>query len=149
MRRLLAIALVATTSFGCSIYKAATAPPPIAVDQVKTGSSRSEVMSVLGTPKASDVVREERTDVYEFIDGFDSAAKFRIVPYIAADFFTIGLAELVLWPMEVALLQGSEGRAVVTYGDDNRAKNVVVLKRDGSPWRKPENEMVSSSKGSP
>src|SRR4051812_8054872 len=126
MRLLMALILMATATQGCSIYKAATAPPSVPIDTVKVGSTRAEVMSVFGTPKGSDMVQaNERTDVYEFIDGNPDAAKLRIIPYIAADFFTIGLAELVLWPLELAALQGSEGRAVVTYDQENRAKKVM------------------------
>jgi hypothetical protein len=36
--------------------------------------------------------------------------------------------------MELALLQGSEGRAIVTYDPDNKAKTIIVTKKDGSPW---------------
>ena len=136
MRLFMALLLMATAAQGCSIYKAATAPPSVAVDNVKAGSTRFEVMSVFGTPKSSDVAQSnERTDVYEFIDGNGDAAKLRIIPYIGADFLTAGLAELVLWPLELATLQGSEGRAVVTYDQENRAKTVIVTKKDGSPWK--------------
>ena len=136
MRLFMALLLMATAAQGCSIYKAATAPPSVAVDNVKVGSTRAEVMSVFGTPKSSDVVQSnERTDVYEFIDGNHGAAKMRIIPYIAADLYTGGLAELVLWPLELGALQGSEGRAVVTYDQENRAQTVVVTKKDGSPWK--------------
>ena len=90
---------------------------------------------MFGTPKSSDVAQSnERTDVYEFTDGNSDAAKLRIIPYIGADFFTLGLAELVLWPLELATLQGAEGRAVVTYDQENKAKTVLVTKKDGSPW---------------
>ena len=96
---------------------------------------RFEVMSVFGTPKSSEVVQSnERTDVYEFIDGNHGATKLRILPYIGADFVTAGLAELVLWPLELATLQGSEGRAIVTYDQENRPKTVMVTRKDGSPW---------------
>ena len=135
MRLLMALLLMATAAQGCSIYKAATAPPSVQVDRVKAGSTRFEVMSVFGTPKSSDVAQSnERTDVYEFTDGNSDAAKLRIIPYIGADFFTLGLAELVLWPLELATLQGAEGRAVVTYDQENKAKTVLVTKKDGSPW---------------
>jgi len=136
MKLLMAVLLVAVATPGCSIYKAATAPPPVPVDNVKAGYTRAEVMSVFGLPKNTEVVpSNERTDVYEFIDGNHGASKLRIIPYIGADFFTLGLAELVLWPMEIALLQGSEGRAVVTYDQDNKAKTVMVTKKDGTPWK--------------
>jgi len=135
MRLIIALLLMAFAAPGCSIYKAATAPPSVAVDIVKVGSTRPQVMSVLGTPKTTDVAKSnERTEVYEFIDGNNGASKLRIVPYIAADLFTIGLAELVLWPLELTALQGSEGRAVVTYDQEDRARTVLITKRDGTPW---------------
>ncbi|HEX8750919.1 MAG TPA: hypothetical protein VF732_07380 [Nitrospira sp.] len=146
----MAALLITMTTPGCSIYKAATAPPPVAVDNVKVGSTRAEAMSVFGMPKNSDFTQSnERTDVYEFIDGNSDATKLRIIPYIGADFFTLGLAELVLWPMEVALLQGSEGRAVVTYDQDNKAKTVTVTKRDGTPWQTQKEIPEKSSTPSP
>jgi hypothetical protein len=135
MKHVMTVLLIAAAAQGCSIYKAATAPPPVAVSNVKAGSTRAEVMSVFGLPKSTDLAQSnDRTDVYEFIDGNNEGSKLRIVPYIAADFFTAGLAELVLWPMELALLQGSEGRAIVTYDTDNKAKTIIVTKKDGSPW---------------
>ena len=150
MRVIVAALLITRATPGCSIYKAATAPPPVAVDNVKVGSTRAEAMSVFGMPKNSDFTQSnERTDVYEFIDGNSDATKLRIIPYIGADFFTLGLAELVLWPMEVALLQGSEGRAVVTYDQDNKAKTVTVTKRDGTPWQTQKDAPEKSATPSP
>ena len=135
MRQIIALLLMTSAAPSCSIYKAATAPPSVPVDIVKVGSTRPQVMSVFGTPKTSDVAKSnERTEVYEFIDGNNGASKLRIVPYIAADLFTIGLAELVLWPLELTALQGSEGRAVVTYDQEDRARTVLITRRDGSPW---------------
>ena len=139
MKILMALIFVASVTQGCSMYKAATAPPPVAVDIIKSGTTRAEVVSVFGLPKSSDLSESYRTEVYEFIDGNHGATKLRIIPYFGADFFTLGLAEVVLWPMELALLQGSEGRAVVTYDQDNRAKRVIVTKKDGTPWQTSKN----------
>jgi hypothetical protein len=135
MYRPIALLLIGGLLTNCSIYKAATAPPPVPLERVHAGAPRSQVMSVLGGPKTSEVSNEERIDVYEFIDGNTGASKLRIVPYIAADLFTLFLAELVLWPLELAVLQGSEGRAIVTYGPEDVAKGVQITKRDGTPWR--------------
>jgi hypothetical protein len=132
--RLDIMAVLVLNMVGCSIYKAATAPPPVAVDRVTVGTSRAEVMSVFGSPKNTDSAISGKTDIYEFIDGNNGASKLRILPYIAADVFTLGLAELVLWPLELSVLQGSEGRAVVTFDADNVAKVVKVTEKNGSPW---------------
>lgn len=119
---------------GCSIYKAATAPLPVAVERVRVGSNRAEVVSVLGTPKLSDVLDGQRTDMFEFTSGYHEASKSRILLYVAGDVFTIGLAELIFWPIELAFLDGTHGRAVTTYGPDNIVRTVNITKKDGTPW---------------
>ena len=54
--------------------------------------------------------------------------------YLAGDLVTLGLAELVFWPMESVLMQGSKGRAIVVYGPDLIVRSVSVTRKDGSPW---------------
>jgi len=119
---------------GCSIYKAATAPPPIALENVKVGTNRINVVGTLGVPKSTETKNEQRIDVFEFVDGSPSASKARIMIYIAGDLFSIGLSELLFWPLELGLGQGTDGRAVVTYGMDDVAKAVLLTKADGTPW---------------
>ena len=85
--RVIMAAVLMLNMAGCSIYKAATAPPPVAVDRVTVGTSRAEVMSVFGSPKNSDSAINGKTDIYEFIDGNNGASKLRILPYIAADVY--------------------------------------------------------------
>lgn len=119
---------------GCSIYKAATAAPPVPVENVRVGSNRPEVLSVFGMPKSTESLEGERTEIFEFTSGLHEASKARIVLYIAGDVFTLGLAELVFWPMELAVLDGSQGRAIVTYSQDNIVKVLHVTKKDGAPW---------------
>ena len=126
--------LMAMPLQGCSIYKAATAAPPVEVDNVKVGSTRPTLLATLGTPKMTEVSDDQRTDVFEFISGHHGASKARILLYLAGDFFTLGLAELVFWPMELALLQGKEGRVVASYGSDDVVQKVLLLKKDGSAW---------------
>ena len=139
------IALIAMP--GCSIYKAATAPAPVAVDNVKVGSSRPEVISVFGIPKRTDDdLSGQKVDMFEFIDGYHAGSKARIIVYVGGDVFTLGLAELVFWPMELAFLQGSEGRAVVTYGPDHMVTNVKVTTMDGQPWKDSSASKSSTAK---
>lgn len=125
---------LAMTLPACSIYKAATAPPPIALENVKQGASRISIVGTLGVPKLTETKADAKIDVHEFVDGSNEATKARIVLYIAGDLFTIGLAELVFWPVELGFGQGTPGRAVVTYGMDDMAKSVLLTKADGSPW---------------
>ena len=126
--------LLALPISGCSIYKAATAPPPIAMENVKVGANRINIVGTLGIPKSTETKNDVRMDVYEFVDGSASATKMRIFFYVAGDLFTLSLSELLFWPLELGLGQGTDGRAVVTYGMDDIAKSVLLTKLDGSAW---------------
>src|SRR5262245_34895432 len=117
---------------GCSIYRAATAPSPVETGMLRPGMPRTHVMSVLGSPRSSDVVNGERTEMYEYVNGSVGASKLRILPYLAGDLLTFGIAELVFWPAELAWGQGSEERAVASYDRDDRVRQIRITKRDGT-----------------
>lgn len=137
---LFAVLIAALSLGGCSIYKAATAPTPIALENVKVGANRVNVVGTLGVPKSTETRNEQRIDVYEFVNGSPSESKVRILVYIAGDLFTIGLSELLFWPLELGLGQGTDGRAVVTYGMDDIAKAVLLSKADGTSWEAADTE---------
>ncbi|MGH9552251.1 MAG: hypothetical protein ACRD3W_22890, partial [Terriglobales bacterium] len=70
--------------------------------------------------------------MYEYVNGSAGASKLRILPYLAGDLFTLGLAELIFWPAELAWGQGSEERAVASYDRDDRARQIRITKKDGT-----------------
>lgn len=146
----LALSLLAVTSLfvleGCSIIKASTAPPPLALHNVKVGSQRIAVTSLLGRPKFTETKSGKTTEIYEFVDGSHSASKLRILGYIAGDIFTAGLSELIFWPLEESFGQGTKGRATVTYGMDDIAKAVLLTRADGAPWSSNGTESTSTGK---
>jgi len=117
---------------GCSIYKAATAPSPVETSNLQVGMSRANVMSVLGYPRSTEVVNGERTEMYEYVNGSSGGSKVRILLYIAGDLFTICLAELIFWPAELALGQGTDERAVAIFDRDDKARQIRITKRDGT-----------------
>ena len=129
---------------GCSIYKAATAPDPIVLDNIKVGANRTAIVGTLGVPKTSETKQDVKTDVFEFVNGSHSGTKARIIAYIAGDIFTAGIAEILFWPIELAAGQGTQGRAVVTYGMDDIARSVLLLKSDGSPWESESGTVTES-----
>ena len=98
------------------------------------GTNRINVVGALGVPKSTETKNEQRIDVHEFVNGSPVESKGRILLYIAGDLFTFGLAELLFWPLELGLGQGTDGRAVITYGMDDIAKAVLLSKIDGTPW---------------
>ena len=134
MKQVVLVLFVMILTGGCSIYKAANAPGPVAVDRVQIGSTRAEVFAVYGVPKHSETSNEQKTDTFQFIDGYPSGSKSRIVLYAAGDLITLGLAELIFWPLEMAVLEGTEGQAVVTYDSDERVTSNIVTTMEGEPW---------------
>jgi hypothetical protein len=123
---------------GCSWAHVFSTPSEIQVNDVCVGKSRNAIISVLGLPKSTETKKEGRTDMFEFVDGYSAGSKARVVLYMAGDVFTCGLAEVIFWPIELAVGNGIEGRAIVDYGMDDIAKSVLLTKRDGSPYKRPE-----------
>lgn len=128
---------------GCSIYRASTAPSPIPLKEVQAGVDRNRIIAVLGMPRSTEVNADhERTDMHEYIDGNPQESKARILLYVAGDLFTLGLAELIFWPLELSMLQGAEGRAVISYDRGGIAKNVFLTKMDGSPRSTTQSQQI-------
>ena len=119
---------------GCSISRALSGPAPVAVERVRVGESRNSIVSTLGIPKNIEINSNSKTEIYEFTDGYSNGSKIRVILYMAGDLFTLGLSELVFWPIELAAGDGTQGRAIVSYGLDDIAKSVLLTKADGSAW---------------
>lgn len=98
---------------GCSIYQATHAPAPVEYKQVIVGSTRTETIARLGYPKMTDQKNNLKTDSFDFLDGYNTASKARIILYLAGDIFTIGLAELIFWPIEANVFDGKQCRALL------------------------------------
>lgn len=126
----LVLLLLLVLSQGCSIYRASTAPGHVPVGTVQAGMPRAQVEQVLGSPVGTYTDQEA---VYEFTDGLHGASKSRIILYLGGDLVTLGLAEIIFWPMELYVLDGQTGRAKVTYEAD-RVKSITVTRKDGKPW---------------
>ena len=86
---------------GCSVYKAASQPGPADLTGIGAGTPRQIIISRLGAPKMIDTdATGHKQDIFEFSSGMHQASKGRVVLYLAADVFTLTLAELLLWPLE-------------------------------------------------
>jgi hypothetical protein len=103
--RLKHLVLVLCVVSGCSIYMESTRPTPTDLEKFTPGDSRTSVMEKLGSPvTTSKGVDGNSCDLYLlYTRGYGIAGKAPIVlGEAAADFFTIGLAEIVLSPTEAA-----------------------------------------------
>ena len=116
----------------CSIYKAATQPPPADLQGIGIGTSRQELITRLGAPKFSDTDPQGRKqDAFEFQSGMHGASKARIILYLAADLFTICLAEIILWPMELTVMERAVCNGFATYDQSQKVETWNVTKKDG------------------
>lgn len=101
--RLKYIVLVLCVLSGCSVYMEATRPTPIDLANFHPGDSRASVTDQLGSPvTTSKGAAGTSCDLYLlYLKGYGYAGKVPIaIAETAADFFTIGLAEIVLSPTE-------------------------------------------------
>jgi len=88
---------------GCSVVMEATRPTPVDLEKFHPGDSRSSVTQELGSPvTTSKGAGGTSCDLYLlYTKGYGVAGKAPIaVGELAADVFTIGLAEIVLSPTE-------------------------------------------------
>ena len=116
----------------CSVYKAASQPPPADLQGIGVGTPRQELISRLGAPKFSDTDPQGRKqDSFEFLSGMHGASKARIILYLAADLFTICLAEIILWPMELTVMEKAVCNGFATYDQSQKVETWNVSKKDG------------------
>lgn len=126
------LALLLSSTEGCSIYKAATQPGPADLTGIGVGTRRGEVITRLGAPRFSDTSPQgKKEDTFEFQSGLHQASKIRILPYLAADFFTLGLAEFILWPMELTVLDSATCIANVSYDEQQKVESIAMSKKNG------------------
>jgi hypothetical protein len=116
----------------CSVYKAATQPPPADLQGIGVGTPRQQLIQRFGAPKFSDTNPQGRKqDSFEFQSGMHGASKARIILYLAADLVTLTLAEIILWPMELTVLERAVCNGFATYDQSEKVEAWNVSKKDG------------------
>jgi hypothetical protein len=106
MKALLSVCavLLASSITACSVYMEATRPTPTDLNYFQVGMTRDQVVQKLGAPDTTAVQPDDQTscDFYKlYTRGYGAGGKVPIaVAEAAADFFTLGLAEVALTPTE-------------------------------------------------
>ncbi|HWG96314.1 MAG TPA: hypothetical protein VN647_04445 [Nitrospira sp.] len=117
----------------CSVAWALKQPPAKDLEGLGIGTPRQQLIDRLGIPKLSETDPQGRKqDMFEFQSGMHQASKLRIIPYLAADVFTVCLAELILWPMEVMVLKEATCNAFATYDSSQNVETWRVNKASQS-----------------
>jgi hypothetical protein len=118
---------------GCSVYKVLTQPGPAELDGIGPGSPRAELLSRFGAPLMVDNdSKGNKLDVFQFQSGHHQASKIRALPYLAADVFTLTLAELILWPIELTALETATCTGAATYDANLRVVTWIVNRKTDS-----------------
>ena len=115
---------------GCSAYMAANQPGQKDFSVLKTGTPRDRVLAEFGTPKHSEVVQGQKSDIFTFVQGYNGAVKAgRAVVHGVATVATLGLWEVIGTPVE-GHMNGTELSVRVNYDGGDRVALVTPLKGD-------------------
>ena len=118
---------------GCSVFQAANQPGPADLAGIGIGTPRQEIISRIGAPKMIDTdSKGHKQDYFEIVSGLHQATKSRIILYLAADVFTLTLAELVLWPLELTAMKEATCNGVATYDADQKVISWNVHNKQNS-----------------
>ncbi len=118
---------------GCSVYKAATQPGPADLTGIGVGTPRQEIISRLGAPKMIDTAPNgNKEDIFEFQSGMHQGTKARVVLYLAADVFTLTLAELLLWPAEMTFMDSATCTGIAIYDNKSKVESWMVSNKKNS-----------------
>ena len=124
MLKIIITATMLTALNGCSVYQATTQPGPADLSGIGIGTERQYIISKLGAPKLAETnANGLKEDMFEFQSGMHQGAKARVILYLAADVFTLALAEVILWPLELTLMEAATCIGTATYSNDMKAQS--------------------------
>ncbi len=147
VRNCLFMGLMILVNVGCSAVMAAKQPDKKDLSILKAGTPRSHVIAELGAPGWSGEKDGRRVDVFAFKQGYSKGTKAgRAFFHAAADFFTLGLWEVVGTPIE-SVASGTDVKVEVVYDENDRVKVVQVLGQEKTNASVEAEEMSSQGKG--
>ncbi len=146
MRKIWVVVLLLLTS-GCSVVMATQQPGRKDLSVLSKGVERPRVIAELGSPLSTETKKDGcKVDTFAFVQGYSTGAKAgRAVFHGVADFFTLGLWEVVGTPTE-AIFSGSKVKTNVEYDKDDRVTNVAVFE---GKEKVDEGVVPSASKAAP
>ena len=113
---------------GCSVYKAASAPPRKDLTVLAPGTARDRVIAELGPPVTTEKVGDDRKDVFTFIEGKSTASRSGLAAIIALeDIATLGAAELAFQGSGVGNATKKVTLAVYYDASDRVTRSETIL----------------------
>jgi outer membrane protein assembly factor BamE (lipoprotein component of BamABCDE complex) len=111
----------------CSVYMAAKQPDAKNLDVMTVGTPRAIVLGELGPPITTEVKDGQRSDIFNFTQGYSKGAKTsRAIFHGLADIFTCGLWEVAGTPAE-AVFDGTKVTYQIEYDSSDKVKRVTPL----------------------
>lgn len=130
MKKLILTAAIASTLSGCAAIHAVAQPGPADLSGIGVGTSRAVIISKLGAPNVAETTPAGfKQDIFEFQSGANQATKTRALLYLAGDFFTLFLSEIVFLPIEIVYGKAAECTGVATYDKDLITTNWQLFKK--------------------
>jgi hypothetical protein len=125
----------------------ASRPDPVDLAQFTPGESHLDVLKVVGPPLTSAKQADNSCDIYQlYVHGPDSGGKAALAAGEAVvDIFTIGLAEVIFTPAEIAT-KNSKYPVTFCYGADDK---LVSIQADERPAGQVDTAAATSSTKAP
>ncbi len=116
---------------GCSVFMAAKQPGFKDLSILDVGHKRSDVIAELGAPVLTEEKDGKKKDVFVFTQGYSKGNKVsRALFHGAADFFSLGLWEVVGTPVE-AVASGRKMKAEVIYDSNDNVEKAEIEEKHG------------------
>lgn len=133
MKTKLLFSVIALNLNACAAYQAVKQPGPADLSGIGIGTSRQVLVTKLGPPKMIDTLQDgTKQDMFEFQSGMHQASKARAILYVAGDVFTLGLSELIFWPLELTVMDSATCTALATYDNQYNVKSWSVTDKNNS-----------------
>jgi hypothetical protein len=113
------------------VHHALNVPGPVEYKNINLGNSKENIYYTLGNPKLIDKKDNIEINYYEFIDGYHDVFKLRVIPYIIWGASTIGLSEILFYPIEKELLDGKQCNAKIIYNSNGKIINYNITDKNG------------------
>ncbi len=128
LRFALIVIIIFMLGQGCSVYMAANQPDKKDVSVFNVGTPRAHVIAEAGRPiHTKENADGTLTDTFVFVQGYSTGSKAgRALFHGAADFFTLGLWEVIGTPVE-AVADGTVVQVQVDYDANEKVQNIIAL----------------------
>lgn len=128
LRLALVVIIILMFGSGCSVYMAAKQPDEKDVSVFNKGTPRKYVIAECGEPVFTTEKEDgSKSDIFVFVQGYSTGEKTsRAIFHGAADFFTLGLWEVLGTPIESAA-DGTEVKVEVEYDANELVSRINVL----------------------